>query len=158
MAANPMVIVTVSLVENHRLYDQPGFDRTHYFPEPTSNCTFTLEDGFQFPTASSYELIPQAVTAISCVPINGSSFEAMTNAQSTTSTISATPPYPTASSIISTAGNGTTAVSSTAGASNTAAAPGRGENLVPFTGGATSVRTLCSITNLALLAGFWILR
>ena len=153
MAANPLVIVTVSHAENHR----PGFDRTHY-SEPTSNCTFTLEDGFQFTTASSYELIPQAVTAISCVPIDGSSFEAMTSAQSTTSIITATPPYPTASSIISTAGNGTTAVSSTAGASNTAAAPGRGENLVPFTGGAASVRTLCSVPNLVLLVGFWILR
>ena len=110
-----------------------------------------MEDGFKVYTASSYELIPQSVSAVSCVPIGGSSSQTMF----TTSVRSATPPYPTAPTVSSAGENGTTAVFSAAGASNTAVTPGGGGDLVPFTGGAAGVRKLCSIPSLALLVRLW---
>lgn len=176
---NPLVIYTVSHSEDYDLYYTYGPD--YPYPEPTSNCTFTLEDGFQFTTAGSYELIPQTVTAISCVPIGGSSSagdssESTTTAlssaipatsatssyaaaQSTTSTISAAPPYPTApnNSYAVGTGTGTTAVPSTTGGSNSAVAPGGTSTLVPFTGGGvSSLRTLYSIPEIAFVVGLWV--
>ena len=36
---------------------------------PTSNCTFTLEDGTLAYVDSTYDIIPQKVVSVSCVPI-----------------------------------------------------------------------------------------
>ena len=186
MAANPLKIIEVYLAENDKVYYSPGFNGTNY-PPPTGNCTFTLEDGSQFTTAGSQEVIEQAVTSISCVPIDGFSSEEITTAlsvasgfsttspYSTTSSIpalsvaplspttysisavSAIPPYPTESANSSAAG-GTRAVSSTVLASSTAVMPEGSAGLVPFTGDASSLRSLYSVPTLSLLVGFWFLR
>ena len=198
-AASPMAVNTIApaaYISDYTL--------GQYASEVNSNCTFTLADGSQIVTNDIFDIYDttlQAVTTVSCPPLDGSStseeeelgtttrtsfsssssstigaaattppypttqeesFTTTTSAISAISAVATTPPYPTTpSNNYTVVGGGTpTAVSSSSiGASSmaAAAAPGRGGDIVPFTGDAPSLRTLCVVPFFALLLAFWVL-
>ena len=136
-----------------------------YYPQ--ANCTFTLEDGTKAYVTSTYDIIPQKVTSVSCVAaqypgINTSIIpsglypsptapgltSAVTSSGAVGTVSRLVPPYPT--------GTGYFYVPGTTGASGSAApsatgVTARGKNTVPFTGDAGRATRSFDVSFVALL-------
>lgn len=78
---NPLIVYSIS----------PASVFTSPFT-PTSNCTFTLEDGTLAYVDSTYDIIPQKVVSVSCVPIS-SAPSASSTATGYSPTISSSAPF-----------------------------------------------------------------
>lgn len=115
---------------------------------PTSNCTFTLEDGTLAYVDSTYDIIPQKVVSVSCVPLPSTPSASSSavdyyptaasvypSATSPFTVSGALPPYPTATGGYSTAGRTGSYGSAGPSATGTGSTPGE-RGVVAFTGGA----------------------
>lgn len=133
--ANPLIVYSIS-------------PENAFIPGPftaTSNCTFTLEDGTVAYVHSTYDIPPQKVVSVSCVPLPSTSSASASSVAYSSTVISkypsatapytvsgVLPPYPTATGVYSPVGS---ARPSATGAGST---PG-GTSVTAFTGGAGRV-------------------
>lgn len=139
--ANPLVVYSIS-------------PESVFLPgpfTPTSNCTFTLEDGTVAYVESTYDIIPQKVVSVSCVPLPSTpsaSSSAVIYPSTATAVYPSTtapytlssvlPPYPTATGVYSAVGSTGVYGSTRPSATGTGLTPG-GTNVLTFKGGAGRV-------------------
>lgn len=140
--ANPLIVYSIS-------------PESAFLPgpfTPTSNCTFTLEDGTVAYVDSTYDIIPQKVVSVSCVPLpstpSASSSAVVYPSTATAVYPSATapytvssvlPPYPTATGIYPAVGSTGVYGSAKPSATGTGVTPG-GTSVLTFKGDAGRLR------------------
>lgn len=126
---NPLIVWTISPVEAMAPYQG----------KPTANCTFMLEDGSKAYVATMYDIPPQRVTSVSCVPLGGP--PSTVKAPFTMSTGGLITPFPTRTGI--------SFVTGSAGVTATHSANATATSLLPFTGAAGKMNPLFKTLGLA---------